>query len=151
MKIHYHLLECIFPYFIALQTSLSEKSSSPTPTITNPLLKLFQFLQLNTLLENYGFLVSIEIKSRKIVVDISGGKRELGEISLECCVRETFEELGFDFRHLLLNSSLRDGKEEGFEGELDWNLFDQVELDTMTCFLLLHQSASSIYRSLVNV
>ena len=47
--------------------------------------------------EELWALVMVQREAGGVVVDLPGGKRHLGEVALECALREAKEEVGIDF------------------------------------------------------
>jgi 8-oxo-dGTP pyrophosphatase MutT (NUDIX family) len=166
MKIHFHILDCLVPYLLTLEKHIRKnghrKSSDQQ---MNPTYRLVRWLINNNLLDHFGFLLSVEIKSHKVVIDLSGGKRELGETSLECGIRETYEELGFDFSSVSTSfkdeENLVEGihkeetgldcveqKEKGLE---DWISLENVDVGDMNCFFFLHDSIGRPFQEVPDV
>jgi hypothetical protein len=165
MKIHFHILDCLVPYLLTLEKHIRKNGHRKSDQQMNPTYRLFRWLIDNNLLDHFGFLLSVEIKSQKVVIDLSGGKRELGETSLECGIRETYEELGFDFSSASTSfkdeENLVEGvhkeemgldcveqKEKGLE---DWISLENVDVGDMNCFFLLHDSIGRPFQEVSDV
>jgi hypothetical protein len=176
IKIHFHLLDCLFPYLINLLKPINRECLSSSLLLPSSMhfkkskelsdadyshssyftcgTLVRNFLEhhgsssssssssINTALEEIGVMATVEIKSKKIVIDISGGKRELNETPLECATRETYEEIGFDFTTIPVQEikEMKDGEIEEPRSKYDWIITEHVKLDDMSCFLVVHSS-----------
>eukprot|EP01040_Poterioochromonas_malhamensis_P005254 gene5254-5634_t len=144
IDLHFHLVEIIFPYIKSLIHNLKTKSyrshfTKRTEPNAHPSLSDFIEKLLSEdegLLDRYGLLLTVEVKTKKLKVDVPGGKREIAETSLECAIRETFEEVGFDFEDLLKN---HENATRVMEGE-EWKLGQRFDADSMSCFPLFYKS-----------
>lgn len=143
IDLHFHLVEIIFPYIKSLIHNLKTKSrgshfTNRTEPNAHPSLSDFIEKLLSEdegLLDRYGLLLTVEVKTKKLKVDVPGGKREIAETSLECAVRETFEEVGFDFEDLSKN---HENETQVTEGE-EWKLGQRFDADSMSCFPLFYK------------
>lgn len=87
--------------------------------------------------EDLAMIVSIVLCGKssiknKFEIDVPGGKRELGESSLECAIRETWEEVGIDLSGCSLFEDVSDCLSS------PWVICQHRELNDYSCYVALH-------------
>ena len=60
------------------------------------------------------FMSIIQIKNNEKVLDLPGGTRDLGESSLECCLRELYEETGNDTSKIKILKGIKFEEKKGY-------------------------------------
>lgn len=146
IDLHHHLEEMIIPYVTSIlqHTQLRDKNGLrtqdllPFSTLLDRLSSSITGTSTNTvscILDQYGILLSVEIKSKKLKIDLPGGKREITETSLECSLRETYEEIGFAFQEFVETIHYVPSR---YQKEFQFG--EKFDLLSMSCFPFYHRS-----------
>ncbi|RYH29890.1 NUDIX domain-containing protein [archaeon] len=85
-----------------------------------------------------GLLFTINVKKKKIVIDVPGGKRNLAETSWECAMREAWEEIGIRLHDNVLIPDTRTtvASSQQTECQQDWKMSHHYVSRSMSVFLL---------------
>eukprot|EP00981_Chlorochromonas_danica_P006638 scaffold1446_cov175-Ochromonas_danica.AAC.16 len=80
--------------------------------------------------DGVGIVFSVCVGRSRVILDLPGGKRMLGETSLECAIRETKEEIGLDLYGAHIN-----GQPPSPSSEWNWSIVQHHVYHTMSCFV----------------
>lgn len=118
LHVHFHIQHLLFP-------GLKHLWKSHAHTLEN----LFSLHNLAVCPqgEELGVLLTLTVGKSRVTLDLPGGKRSLGETSLECAFRETWEEIGID----LSAASIRP------DSGGPWTVVAHQVHHQMSCFLTL--------------
>lgn len=128
LALHYHIAKAIWPGINCQWESSIPSHPIPSCSVEN-LLSLFHLARCSHA-EELGVLLTGRMeKQQRMVLDMPGGKRELPETSLECAVRETWEETGIDLGHAAMRPQL------GGWAASPWTIMQRHVLQSMSCFV----------------
>ena len=156
IKLHFHIEELLVPYLVSLMHQDPSPLGVDHTSIQTQRRSLFHIIQAlmradqnckedpEARLNQYGVLLTVEVKEKnkkkKLKIDIPGGKREITETSLECALRETYEEIGFDFSSCLQWNDEGQATQHGIQETAEFVLYNKVDVDSMSCFPICHRS-----------
>lgn len=81
--------------------------------------------------DGVGIVFSVCVGRSRLILDLPGGKRMLGETSLECAIRETKEEIGLDLYEAHINGQ----QPPSPSSEWNWSIVQHHVYHTMSCFV----------------